>query len=118
MNLHTDTKLFSETIRATSQHTGIREVFIEKDYWITLVLSQLAKSKYSELYQPWLDRLTGLPNKKTIRFNWRSDLQPLRQILTRLFHQHHDALFASLASADQHSPFAFAQCEIGKAQIA
>jgi predicted nucleotidyltransferase component of viral defense system len=48
MNLHTDTKLFSETIRATSQHTGIREVFIEKDYWITLVLSQLAKSKYSD----------------------------------------------------------------------
>jgi hypothetical protein len=47
MNLHTDAKLFSETIRATVQHTGIREVFVEKDYWITLVLFQLANSKYA-----------------------------------------------------------------------
>ncbi len=47
MNLHTNTKLFSETIRATAQHTGIREVFVEKDYWITLVLFQLANSKYA-----------------------------------------------------------------------
>jgi predicted nucleotidyltransferase component of viral defense system len=47
MNLHTDTKLFSDTVRATAQHTGIREVFVEKDYWITLVLFQLANSKYA-----------------------------------------------------------------------
>jgi len=47
MNLHTDTKLFSDTVRATAQHTGIREVFVEKDYWITLVLFQLAQSNYA-----------------------------------------------------------------------
>jgi predicted nucleotidyltransferase component of viral defense system len=47
MKLHTDTKLFGETIRATSQHSGIRDVFVEKDYWITLLLFQLANSKYA-----------------------------------------------------------------------
>ncbi|MBK8553456.1 MAG: nucleotidyl transferase AbiEii/AbiGii toxin family protein [Ignavibacteria bacterium] len=47
MKLHSDIKLFTQTIRTTSDHTGIKEVFVEKDYWITLVLSQLSKSKYA-----------------------------------------------------------------------
>ena len=46
MKLHQDIKLFSDTLRATSQHLDIKLEFIEKDYWITLVLSRLAKSKY------------------------------------------------------------------------
>lgn len=46
MNLHTDIKLFNETIRAASHHTSIKDEFVEEDYWITLVLSQLSKSKF------------------------------------------------------------------------
>ena len=46
MKLHHDLKLFSRTLRAASQHLGIKLEFVEKDYWITLVLSRLAKSKY------------------------------------------------------------------------
>ena len=46
MNLHHDIKLFSDTLRAASQHLNIKLEFIEKDYWITLVLNRLAKSKY------------------------------------------------------------------------
>ncbi len=46
MNLHHDINLFSETLRAASQHLDIKLDFVEKDYWITLVLSRLAKSKY------------------------------------------------------------------------
>lgn len=46
MNLHQDIKLFSATLRATSQHLNIKLEFVEKDYWITLVLSRLANSKY------------------------------------------------------------------------
>ncbi len=34
MNLHKDKKLFSDTIRAAAQHLDIKEVFVEKDYWI------------------------------------------------------------------------------------
>lgn len=48
MNLHTDIKIFWETIRAASQKLKIKEEFIEKDYWITLVLNRLAKSKYAK----------------------------------------------------------------------
>ena len=44
MNLHHDIKLFTATIRAASEHLNIIPVYVEKDYWITLVLSQLAKS--------------------------------------------------------------------------
>ncbi|MCK9520727.1 MAG: nucleotidyl transferase AbiEii/AbiGii toxin family protein [Dehalococcoidia bacterium] len=46
MKLHRDIKLFSDTLRAASQHLDIKLEFVEKDYWITLVLSRLAKSKY------------------------------------------------------------------------
>ncbi len=46
MNLHQDLKLFSNTLRAASQHLGINLEFVEKDYWITWVLSRLANSKY------------------------------------------------------------------------
>lgn len=46
MKLHHDIKLFSNTLRAASQHLDIKLEFVEKDYWITLVLSRLAKCKY------------------------------------------------------------------------
>ena len=46
MKLHHDINLFSDTLRAASQHLDIKLEFVEKDYWITLVLSRLAKSKY------------------------------------------------------------------------
>lgn len=46
MKLHHDKKLLSDTLRAASQHLDIKLEFVEKDYWITLVLSRLAKSKY------------------------------------------------------------------------
>lgn len=45
MRLHNDIKIFSDTLRAASQHLDMKLEFIEKDYWITLVLSRLAKSK-------------------------------------------------------------------------
>lgn len=47
MTLHHHRKLFSDTLRATSQHLHIKLEFVEKDYWITVVLSRLAKSNYA-----------------------------------------------------------------------
>jgi len=46
MNIHNDKKLFSDTIRAAAYHLSINEVFVEKDYWITLLLNRLSNSKY------------------------------------------------------------------------
>ena len=49
MKLHNNIKFFTETIRAASEHLEIKEEFVEKDYWITLVLNQLSKSKYADI---------------------------------------------------------------------
>lgn len=46
MTLHQDFNLYSTLLRATSQQLGIKLEFVEKDYWISQVLSRLAKSDY------------------------------------------------------------------------
>ena len=47
MTLHTsNTKTFNDSIRAASEHLHINPVFVEKDYWITLVLNRLSKTKF------------------------------------------------------------------------
>ena len=38
MNLHNDTKLFDQAIRATAQQMQLKEIYIEKDYWVTYAL--------------------------------------------------------------------------------
>ena len=47
MNLHHDKNSFAAAIQATSDRLNIPPVFIEKDYWLTLVLKRLAESEYS-----------------------------------------------------------------------
>lgn len=47
MNLNLDKILFADTISAASSELKIPQTFVEKDYWITLVLSRLAKTKYA-----------------------------------------------------------------------
>jgi predicted nucleotidyltransferase component of viral defense system len=46
MNLHKDNIIFKDLLLNASLHLNIPFSFLEKDYWITLVLSRLAKSKY------------------------------------------------------------------------
>ena len=46
MKLLLDDKIFKELIKLTAIELKINRPFVEKDYWITLVLSRLAKSKY------------------------------------------------------------------------
>jgi predicted nucleotidyltransferase component of viral defense system len=48
MKLHQESKLFYDTLRATAQHLDIKFEFVEKDYWITLVLAELSKSKFRD----------------------------------------------------------------------
>lgn len=48
MNLHLDKTTFSEAIQATSDKLNIQPIFIEKDYWITLVLKRLSESKHND----------------------------------------------------------------------
>lgn len=43
MTLHTDTELFTELITITSQRLEIPEIYIEKDYWVCLILKRLSE---------------------------------------------------------------------------
>ena len=47
MKLHTKTQDFTELIRLTATHFNIALEFVEKDYWITLVLNRLSKSLHA-----------------------------------------------------------------------
>jgi len=49
MKLHLDKSLFQEAIQATAQHIGIPEVYVEKDYWVSLVLLEIFSSEISDL---------------------------------------------------------------------
>jgi len=38
MNLHKDKSLFKQAVQATAQQKGILDIYVEKDYWVTLAL--------------------------------------------------------------------------------
>ena len=45
MKLHENQELFQDAVTATSQQIGIPEIFIEKDYWVTLALFTIFKNE-------------------------------------------------------------------------
>ena len=47
MTLHNDMATFRQTILSASAQLQVIPVFLEKDYWITVLLSRLAGSKYA-----------------------------------------------------------------------
>lgn len=46
MILHENKEAFRDAIRAASDHFDIREIFVEKDYWVTLILKNLSLSEF------------------------------------------------------------------------
>lgn len=48
MKLHENKTDFQDLISLTAEYLGIPEVFIEKDYWVTYVLYNLAQSEYRD----------------------------------------------------------------------
>jgi len=47
MILHENSDTFRDAIRTASDHLGIRDDFVEKDYWVTFILKRLSESDYS-----------------------------------------------------------------------
>jgi hypothetical protein len=41
MNLHENQELFKQAIRATADRKNLLEIYIEKDYWVTLALHRI-----------------------------------------------------------------------------
>ena len=48
MNLHENTEVFKDAILAASQRFGIPEIYVEKDYWSTLVLHAIFHSDIAD----------------------------------------------------------------------
>ena len=46
LNLHHHKNSFAAAIQTTSDRLNILPVFIEKDYWLTMVLNRLARSEF------------------------------------------------------------------------
>lgn len=47
MRLHENPKLFEQAIRFTAQQRGIKDIYIEKDYWVTFALKAIFSSEAS-----------------------------------------------------------------------
>ena len=47
MTLHENKDAFKDAIRAVSDYLGIRDIYIEKDYWVTYILERLSRSPNS-----------------------------------------------------------------------
>ncbi|MEX0813907.1 MAG: nucleotidyl transferase AbiEii/AbiGii toxin family protein [Chitinophagales bacterium] len=45
MRLHENKELFKDAVIAAAQQKGIREVYVEKDYWVTYALFQIFKNE-------------------------------------------------------------------------
>ena len=45
MKLHENIDLYKDAITATAQHMGIPEIYVEKDYWVTLALYNIFSSE-------------------------------------------------------------------------
>jgi hypothetical protein len=44
MRLHEDKELFREAVQAASQQLNIPEIYIEKEYWVTVALFRIFSS--------------------------------------------------------------------------
>ena len=45
MTLHNNPELFKDAITATAQQMKIAEIYVEKDYWVTLALKTIFESE-------------------------------------------------------------------------
>ena len=41
MNLHTNKELLQDAILATAEYLDMRDIYVEKDYWVTVALYEI-----------------------------------------------------------------------------
>ncbi|MGX9366503.1 nucleotidyl transferase AbiEii/AbiGii toxin family protein [Desulfoplanes sp. PS50] len=49
MKLHESKELFKDAIQATADHFNLQNIFIEKDYWLTLALYRLSQTSLGDI---------------------------------------------------------------------
>lgn len=80
MNLHENTELFKDAITVTSQFKNIPEIYVEKDYWVTLTLFSIFQSEIGK--EAIFKGGTALSkcNKLIDRFSEDIDIVLLKQV--------------------------------------
>lgn len=48
LRLHEDKVSFKDAVQAAANHFRVRDVFVEKDYWVTFVLKALSESEHAD----------------------------------------------------------------------
>ena len=48
MKLHSNRELFQDAILATSEFINIRDIYVEKDYWVTVSLYEIFHSEIAD----------------------------------------------------------------------
>jgi len=48
MNLHTNTELLQDAILATAEYLDMRDIYVEKDYWVTVALYEIFHSNLAD----------------------------------------------------------------------
>ena len=80
MKFHKNEDLFKQPVRAAADHFKTRDVFIEKDYWVTYALKNLFTSELAERtvfkggtsLSNWNQPLSGMKNKVRV---WGKNIQ-------------------------------------------
>jgi len=79
MKLHENKELFQDAITATSQQKGIPEIYIEKDYWVTIALHAIFNSEIGKETVFKGDTALSKCNQLIDRFSEDIDLVVLRK---------------------------------------
>lgn len=79
MNLHKNIELFKDAIAATSQIKSIPEIYVEKDYWVTLTLYSIFKSEIGKEVVFKGETALSKCNRLIDRFSEDIDIVLLRQ---------------------------------------
>ena len=79
MNLHNDKDLFEKTIQKTARDFNYSKEFIEKDYWITSILKNLALSEEKKKFVFKGGTSLSKAHKTIKRFSEDIDISPIEK---------------------------------------
>lgn len=98
MKLHEFPEIFNDSIQATADVKNIREIYIEKDYWVTLALHIIFHSEYKDdvmSYRSGTDWLSEHPKTALIYSEPENTWEQLRGTYNSTFK---DLVFGILPS--------------------
>ena len=69
MNLHNNKDLLQDAVLATADYLAMREIYVEKDYWVTVALYEIFHSDIADqsvFFQGWYSTVQMPQTDKSI----------------------------------------------------